>query len=344
MPKIHKTNTTNVCAQLWTKAFEAGLRCCVTAADGRRGSRWLPPTHVPPRWLWKPRAKCKDPKRSPCWTPRLLGTFCGPNRRKLSFEKHRSQYLAMLGATRRTSRRRQDLSSDPGDGRASDVAFFEDADHATEGSHQLFSVPWDEPSFDVLRAETRRSACRMWRERKQSLLNQGNWWSAARETAATERSFILALCVALSVTLLVQVSKKLQSRCLCQTERHPREEGEHWTERRQKTFRLSVGALPEWHRCFGERHHFGAAQSSKPLSAFSDTFFFASWLTDTKHSTSSPHLSQQTNGERHVAQALSSKEGHENHICRTRISDRFPSEKTHKQIVNECGMMIQFTL
>ena len=39
-----------------------------------------------------------------------LGIFTGPNRKKLSFEQDKSQYLTKPDATRRTSRRMQDLS------------------------------------------------------------------------------------------------------------------------------------------------------------------------------------------------------------------------------------------
>ena len=45
-------------------------------------------------------------KGSPCCTFLSLGTFSGPNKTKLSFEWHKSQYLARPGATRRISRRK----------------------------------------------------------------------------------------------------------------------------------------------------------------------------------------------------------------------------------------------
>ena len=71
----------------------------------RPGSRWLLLVHNP----WSPRAKSKGPG-SPCCTPPLAVIFSGPNRTKLSFELHKSLYLANLGATRRTPCRKQDPS------------------------------------------------------------------------------------------------------------------------------------------------------------------------------------------------------------------------------------------
>ena len=61
-----------------------------------------PPSDMAP---WRPRAKSKGPRRSPCW----LGILSGPKFSRLSFEQHSSQYLAFRG-TRRTSRK-QDLST-----------------------------------------------------------------------------------------------------------------------------------------------------------------------------------------------------------------------------------------
>ena len=56
------------------------------------------------------------------------------------------------------------------------MAFGKNADHIMQGSNEFVSVPQYEPSLCLLRAELRRSGCGVWRERRQSFLDQRRRW------------------------------------------------------------------------------------------------------------------------------------------------------------------------
>ena len=87
--------------------FEDRLRGFVSAADGGVAEeKKAAMSHDLPRRL---RGGPGQRARAHC-TPPLLGIFSGPNITKLSLVLHKSQYLATPSATRRTSRRQQDLS------------------------------------------------------------------------------------------------------------------------------------------------------------------------------------------------------------------------------------------
>ena len=87
------------------------------------------------------------------------------------------------------SSRHQRGAGDPRDDGPCDLVF------GVVRPYELVSGPRDEPSFDVLQAETRRSACRVRRERKQGFLDQTNRWERGEVDCSPSRDTGWRSCI-----------------------------------------------------------------------------------------------------------------------------------------------------